>query len=114
MLTSYALPKRLSFTAASKECLGKMGTPPKNSRKGAKTSGVTTRKVKSSSFEIANDFPLMRKRSKVSRFSSGLYMISFHVKTTSSALNGLPSLQRTPWRSLNVHVFWSGSTDQDS
>ena len=41
-------------------------------------------------------------------------MMSFQVKTTSSAVSGSPSLQRTPWRSLKVHVFWSGATDHDS
>src|SRR5712675_1351294 len=40
--------------------------------------------------------------------------MSFHVNTTSSAVNGWPSLQRTPSRSFNVQVFWSAATDHDS
>src|ERR1043166_351851 len=41
-------------------------------------------------------------------------MTSFHVKTTSVAVSGSPSLHRKPGRNLSVHVFWSGSTFQDS
>src|SRR6185503_19421900 len=35
-----------------------------------------------------------------------------HVNTTSSAVSGFPSLHRSPFRNLNVHVFSSGSTFQ--
>src|SRR6476469_9760220 len=48
------------------------------------------------------------------RLSCGSSMTEFQVKTTSSAVNGCPSLQRTPWRSLKVHVRLSAATDQDS
>ena len=34
------------------------------------------------------------------------------VATTSSAAKGLPSLNVTPWRSLNVHTWAAGSGDQ--
>src|SRR5258706_12271706 len=40
--------------------------------------------------------------------------MSFQVNTTSSAVNGWPSLQRTPSRNFNVQVFWSAATDHDS
>ena len=85
--------------------------PPKNSRNGAKTSGVSTRTVDSSTLLTANSLPPMRNRSSVTRLNSGLYIMSFHVNATSSAVSGSPSLQRTPCRSLKVHVFWSGATD---
>src|SRR5688572_7509014 len=48
------------------------------------------------------------------RFMSGLYITSFQVKTTSAAVSGRPSLQRTPARSLNVQVNPSGETAHDS
>src|SRR5579859_561878 len=35
-------------------------------------------------------------------------MMSFHVKTTSSAVSGAPSLQRRFFRNLKVHVLPSG------
>src|SRR3984957_8945823 len=41
-------------------------------------------------------------------------MRSFQVKTTSSALSGWPSLQRTPLGRRNVQVLWSASTLQGS
>src|SRR6185437_16402710 len=41
-------------------------------------------------------------------------MTSFQVNTTSSAVNGAPSLHFKFFRSLNVHVFWSRPTDHDS
>src|SRR5258708_3638477 len=41
-------------------------------------------------------------------------MMAFQVKTTSAEVNGRPSLQRVPLRSLKVQVFWSGATNQDS
>src|SRR5208282_3530442 len=40
-------------------------------------------------------------------------MTSFHVKTTSSAVNGSPSLQRRFFRNLNVHVLPSGEFVHD-
>src|SRR5271170_1333461 len=41
-------------------------------------------------------------------------MTSLHVNTTSSAVNGSPSLQRRFFRNLNVHVLPSGEFVHDS
>src|ERR1017187_931844 len=112
--TPYAAGNTFAFTAGSRAYWGTIGTLPKTSRTGANTSGVTPRTVKSSTLVTANPWPRMRNSSSVTRLNSGLYMMSFQVKTTSSAVSGSPSLQRTPWRSLNVHAFWSGATDHVS
>src|SRR4051812_20683784 len=91
-----------------------METVPKNSRKGAKTSGVTTRTVSSSTFETENVLPLIENTSELKVRNSGLSITWFHVNTTSSAVSFAPSLQRTPFRKWNVQVLLSGSTLHDS
>src|SRR6185437_6848238 len=101
-------------TAAPRMCRGKIATLPKYSKNGAKISGVTTFTVRSSTLVTSKFLPSPRNRSYVSRLYLGLYITSFQVNTTSSAVSGWPSLQRKFFRSLKVHVFWSGATDHDS
>src|SRR6185437_41909 len=113
-VTAYASRNRPLATAAPRMCRGKIATLPKYSKNGAKISGVTTFTVRSSTLVTSKFLPSPRNRSYVSRLYLGLYITSFQVNTTSSAVSGWPSLQRKFFRSLKVHVFWSGATDHDS